>query len=247
MPAIYNLRCNAKTKIHDKSCKVTIRTDHKPLLEIVAGTAKAENTAAADKFRHWTSDILPGDPHLTIEYKKGSLNLIADSLSRLRTGDNCEHNMPLQNTEPLILKKKDEVNMVTTCAKSVEQGKLIPSLLDLQIKVRDIFKTSDKCQLILNAEKVFDSLDPAKLRELQDRDQSIINLKNSRKQSVIANKEKHTQDGSRSQRQNVASNPVTQGPQTMDHHIYTRILWTLRQRSLLLQNKSNILLEQYEK
>ena len=34
--------------------------------------------------------------------------------------------------------------------------------------------------------KVLDSLDPVKLRELQDRDQSIINLKNSRKQSVIA-------------------------------------------------------------
>ena len=40
--------------------------------------------------------------------------------------------------------------------------------------------------MIRNAEKVLDSLDPAKLRELQDRDQSIINLKNSRKQSVIA-------------------------------------------------------------
>ena len=38
----------------------------------------------------------------------------------------------------------------------------------------------------MNAEKVLDSLDPAKLRELQDRDQFIINLKNSRKQSVIA-------------------------------------------------------------
>ena len=38
----------------------------------------------------------------------------------------------------------------------------------------------------MNAEKVLDSLDPAKLRELQNRDQSIMNLRNSRKQSVIA-------------------------------------------------------------
>ena len=76
--------------------------------------------------------------------------------------------------------------MVTTCAKSAEQEQLTLKLLDLQIRVRDIFKASDKCQLIMNAEKVLDSLDPAKLRELQDRDQSIINLKNSRKQSVIA-------------------------------------------------------------
>ena len=59
-------------------------------------------------------------------------------------------------------------------------------LPDLQIRVRDTFKTLDKCQLIMKADKVLDSLDPTKLRELQDTDQSIINLKNSRKQSVIA-------------------------------------------------------------
>ena len=76
--------------------------------------------------------------------------------------------------------------MVTTHAKSAEQEQLIPKLLNLQIRVRDIFKTLDKHQLIMNAEKVLDSLDPAKLRELQNQDQSIINLKNSRKQSVIA-------------------------------------------------------------
>ena len=70
-----------------KGGKVTIRTDHKPLLEIVAGTAKSQNTVAADKFHHWTSDILAGDPHPTIQYKKGSLNLIADSLLRLRMGE----------------------------------------------------------------------------------------------------------------------------------------------------------------
>ena len=33
-----------------KGSRVTIRTDHKPLLEIVAGTAKSQNSAAADKF-----------------------------------------------------------------------------------------------------------------------------------------------------------------------------------------------------
>ena len=38
----------------------------------------------------------------------------------------------------------------------------------------------------MNTEKVLDSLNPIKLRELQDRNQSIINLKNCRKQSVIA-------------------------------------------------------------
>ena len=69
-----------------KGSKVAVRTDHKPLLEIVTGTAKAQNTVAADKFQHWTSDILARDLHPEIEYKKGLLNLIADSLFRLRTG-----------------------------------------------------------------------------------------------------------------------------------------------------------------
>ena len=41
----------------------------------------------------------------------------------------------------------------------------------------------------MNAEKVLDTLEPAKLRELQNQDQSIISLKNSRKQSVIADKD----------------------------------------------------------
>ena len=119
-----------------KGSRVTIRTDHKPLLEIVAGMAKSQNSAA-DKFCHWTSDILAGDPHPTIQYKKGSLNFIVDSLSRLRTGDHCKYDIPLHNAKPLVLEKKVEINMVTTCAKSVK-------LLDLQIKVWDIFKTLDK-------------------------------------------------------------------------------------------------------
>ena len=127
-----------------KGGRVTIRTDHKLLLEIVAGMAKSQNSAAADKFHHWTSDILTGDPYPTIQYKKGSLNLIADSLSRLRTGDHYKYNVPLHNAEPLVLKEKVEINMVTTRAKSAKQDQLTPKLLDLQIKVQDIFKTSDK-------------------------------------------------------------------------------------------------------
>ena len=83
-----SLECHRKRTLHNlcgnvkRQCdkSVTIRTDHKTLLEIVAGMAKSQNSAAADKFRHWTSDILTGDPHPTIQYKKGSLNLIADSL-----------------------------------------------------------------------------------------------------------------------------------------------------------------------
>ena len=145
--------------------------------------------AAAGKFRHWTSDILAGDPHPTIQYKKSSLNLIADSLSRLRMGEPYNYNFPQHNTEPIILKKKAEINMVTTCTKSAEQDQLTLKLPDLQIKVRDIFKTLDKCQLITNAEKVLDELEPAKLRELQNQDQSIINLKNSTRQSVITDKD----------------------------------------------------------
>ena len=106
--------------------------------------AKSQNSAAADKFRRWTSDILAGDPHPTIQYKKGSLNLITESLSRLRTGDNYKYDAPLHKDEPLVLKKKAEINMVTTRAKSAEQDQLTPKLPDLQIKVWDIFKTSDK-------------------------------------------------------------------------------------------------------
>ena len=117
------------------------------------------------------------------------MNLITDSLSRLRTGDHYKYDTPLHNNEPLVLKEKVEINMVTTRAKSAEQDHLTLKLPDLQIKVQDIFKILDKRQLIKNAEKVLDDLEPAKLRELQNTDQSIINLKNSRKQSVIADKD----------------------------------------------------------
>ena len=68
-------------------------------------------------------------------------------------GKHYNYNVPLHNTEPTILKTKAEINMVTTHAKSAEQEQLTPKLPDLQIKVWDIFKTSDKQQLITNAEK----------------------------------------------------------------------------------------------
>ena len=120
-----------------KGSKVTIRTDHKPLLDIVAGTAKAQNTVAADKFHHWTSDILAGDPHPTVQYKKGSLNLIVDSLSRLRTGEHYEHDTQHRANDS---EKKAEVKMPVTRVKSEEQEQLTLKLLDLQIRVRDILK-----------------------------------------------------------------------------------------------------------
>ena len=72
-------------------------------------------------------------------------------------GEHYEHNIPLHNTEPIILKRKAEVNMVITHVKSSEQEQLTTELLDLQRRVRDIFKTLDKCQLIMNADKVLDS------------------------------------------------------------------------------------------
>ena len=153
------------------------------------GTAKAQSTAAADRFHCWTTDMLARDPHPTIEYKKELLNLVANSLSRLGTGEYYDHNFPLQNTKAIILKKKAEVFMVITLAKTAEQEKTTPKLPDLQIKVRDIFKMLDKHQLIMKTEKVFDLLEPATLRELQNKDQSIINLKNSRKQCMKADKD----------------------------------------------------------
>ena len=66
--AIYVAMCKLSYMI--KGGKVTIRTDNKPLLEIVAGTAKAQNTAAVDKFHYWTSDILAGDPFLQLSTKR---------------------------------------------------------------------------------------------------------------------------------------------------------------------------------
>ena len=131
--AIYVVMCKLSYMIKGK--RVTIRTDHKPLLQIVAGMAKSQNSAAADKFHRCTSHILTGDPHPTIQYKKGSSNLIGGSLSRLRTGDHYKYDVPPHNTEPLVLKEKSQINMVMIRAKSAEQDQLTLKLPDLQIKV----------------------------------------------------------------------------------------------------------------
>ena len=99
--------------------RITIRTDHKPLLDIVSGTAKTQN----EKLRRWTYDIALLGP--TIEYKKGSNNIIADSLSRLRTNDYYTYDKPLHNGEPIHLQEKievKEINVVQTHAQAAEQG-----------------------------------------------------------------------------------------------------------------------------
>ena len=54
------------------------------------------------------------------------------------------------------------------------------------MRVRDIFKTSDKRQLIRNADDILESLNPTKLQELQDNNISITNLQRNRKTSVKA-------------------------------------------------------------
>ena len=59
------------------------------------------------------------------------------------------------------------------------------TLPELHIKVRDIFQTLDKCQLIQDADKILDEMSPAKLRELQDKDKSICDMKKSRKINII--------------------------------------------------------------
>ena len=88
--------------------RVIIRTDHKTLVNIASGTAKVQHSAALEKLRHWTYNILALGPE--IEYKKDSTNVIADSLSRLRT----VYNKPLQNNKPIHLEEKVKINMVQT-------------------------------------------------------------------------------------------------------------------------------------
>ena len=78
--------------------KVIIRTDHKALHDITSGTAKVQNSAASEKLRCWTYDIMALGPE--IEYKRGLTNVIADSLSRLRTDKHYIYNKPLKNNKP---------------------------------------------------------------------------------------------------------------------------------------------------
>ena len=99
--------------------KITTRTDHKPLVDIVSDTAKTQNSAAAKKLCHLMYDIAGLGP--TIEYKKGSSNIIADSLSRLRTDGYYTYNKPLHNDEPIRLADKvviKEINIVQTCSQT---------------------------------------------------------------------------------------------------------------------------------
>ena len=166
---------------------ITIRTDHKPLVDIMSGTAKTQNSTAAEKLHCWTYDIAGLGP--TIEYKKGSSNIIADSLSRLRTNDYYTYNKPLHNDEPIQLTDKiviKEINIVQTCAQTAGRENDTARLPELKVRVRDILKVSDKRQLIRNADDILKSLDPAKLRELQDNDPSIMNLQRNRKASIRA-------------------------------------------------------------
>ena len=100
-------------------------------------------------------------PPPKIEYKKGSSNLIADSLSRLSTREHYTHDTPLKNMEPLKL-VSNQINMVQTHASKAKENTSESKLLELQIKVRDIFKTSDKQQSIQNADKILEELSPEK-------------------------------------------------------------------------------------
>ena len=121
--------------------KITIRTDHKPLLNIMSGTAKTQNSAAAEKLRRWTYDIALLGP--TIEYKKGSNNIIADSVSRLRTNDYYTYDKPLHNGDPIHLQDKieiKEINIVQTNAQAAERENDTARLLEVQVRARDIFK-----------------------------------------------------------------------------------------------------------
>ena len=58
--------------------------------------------------------------------------------------------------------------------------------MELQVRVRNIFKVSDKRQLIRNVDDILESLDLVKLQELQDNNPSITNLQRNRKTSVRA-------------------------------------------------------------
>ena len=163
--------------------RVMIRTDHRPLVKIVAGIANVQNSAVSEKLHCWTSEIAAIRP--IIEYKKGSTNVIADTLSRLRTDEHYNYNTSLENNEPILLEEDAEINMVQTRARTAEQGNNMQRPLELQVSVKDILKVSDKRQFIMNAVNILKSLDPARLQELQDIDPSIINLQRSRKMSIM--------------------------------------------------------------
>ena len=102
------------------------------------GIIKVQNSAATEKPYHLTAKILVIKP--VIEYKNGSTNLIADSLSRLRMDEHYKYNTPLENNEPIYLEDCAEISMVQTHAKTVEQENVKLQLPELQVRVRDIFR-----------------------------------------------------------------------------------------------------------
>ena len=79
------------------------------------------------------------------------------------TREHYRHNITLENTEPIHLEKKAEINMVQMRAKMAKQENAMPMPPELQIKVWEILKVTDKRQLILNADRILDTLNPAKL------------------------------------------------------------------------------------
>ena len=107
----------------------------------MSGTVNVQHSAATEKLHHWILEILAMKAQPKIEYKKGSSNLITDSLSWLRMGKHYQYNELLNNTEPKKLEEKAEVNMIQTSAKIAEQENIILKLPELQIKSQDIFKT----------------------------------------------------------------------------------------------------------
>ena len=153
----------------------------------MSGTAKNQNMAASEKLCRWTSDIMLLGP--TIEYIRGPNNVIADSLSRLRTNDHYIYEKQLENNEPIRLDDKMEINMVQTRAQTAGWDTDTQKLPELQVRVWDILKVSDKRQLIRNTEDILETLDPIKLQELQDNDPSITKLQWNRKTSITADKD----------------------------------------------------------
>ena len=88
---------------------------HKNRSQTMSVTAKTQNSSASKKLHHWTYNIVGLGP--TIEYKKSSSNIIADSLSRLRTDAHYVYDKPLHNDKPIHLDDQvviKEINIIQT-------------------------------------------------------------------------------------------------------------------------------------
>ena len=170
--------------------KITIRTDHKPLVDILSGTAKTENSATSEKLHRWMYDIIGLGP--TIEYKKGSSNIIADSLSRLRTDAHYVYDKPLHNDKPIRLDDRlgDQGNQRCTDSRSDSRMRKqhtktsgTPSMSMGHLQGVRQETAHQKCRW-----HPVKSLNPVKLWELQDNNLSITNLQRNRKTSIMADK-----------------------------------------------------------